>query len=67
MENIIPFNLFELLLESKQVAKSRYYETGKITSTEWNKWLNMQSNFYKYLPNAIKLWLEDDRSYIRIR
>jgi hypothetical protein len=66
MENIIPFNLFELLLESKQVAKSRYYETGKITSTEWNKWLNMQNNFYKYLPTAIKLWLEDDRSYIRI-
>ena len=47
MKNLIPFNLFELLLESKQIAKDRYYETGKITSTEWNKWLNMQSNFYK--------------------
>ena len=61
MKNLLNRELFNKLFENKREAEKMFVTTGKITSDEWKLWLEMSSELYKYLPYAIKNWINDNR------
>jgi hypothetical protein len=61
MKNLLNREVFNMLFETKREAEKMFVSTGKITENEWKLWLEMSSDLYKYLPYAIRNWINDDR------
>jgi hypothetical protein len=61
MKNLLNRELFNKLFENKREAEKMFVKTGKITEDEWKLWLEMSTDLHKYLPYAIKNWINDNR------